>query len=82
MPRTHVDTDGERVREELLRGLDVDVLDSGGRPRVEVRVVRGELTTVGVHATGNFTGLLVRPADGRTKSALLFMKPESKKGST
>ena len=65
VPGTHVDTDSERVREELLRGPDVDVLAGGWGTGVEVRVVRGELTTEGVHATGNLTSLLIRPADGR-----------------
>ena len=44
---THVDTDGEAFGVDLLGSLDVDVVASSWRRRVEARVVRGELTTVG-----------------------------------
>jgi hypothetical protein len=48
-----VDAGGETVGEELLRRDEVDVLDGGGRARVEVRVVAGELAAVGVHPPRN-----------------------------
>lgn len=43
VPGAHVDADGEAVRKNLLRSLDVDVLAGSRRGRVEVRVVRSEL---------------------------------------
>lgn len=39
VPGAHVDADGEAVRKNLLRSLDVDVLAGSRRGRVEVRVV-------------------------------------------
>ena len=47
VPCAHVDADGEAVREQLLRRLDVDVASSRWRVGVEARVVRGELATEG-----------------------------------
>ena len=47
VPGAHVDTDGEAIWQELLRGPDVDVLAGGGRVGVEVRVVGGELAAEG-----------------------------------
>lgn len=44
VPRAHVDPDRQAVREKLLCGLKVDVVARRGRVRVEVRVMRGELT--------------------------------------
>ena len=44
---THVDTDGEAIRVDLLRGLDVDVAARRGRRGVEAWVVRGELAAEG-----------------------------------
>ena len=47
VPGAHVDADGQGVREQLLRGLDVDVVARRGRVGVELRVVRGELAAEG-----------------------------------
>ena len=47
VPGAHVDADGEAVREQLLRRLDVDVASIRRRVGVEARVVRGELATEG-----------------------------------
>ena len=47
VPRAPVDADGEPVREQLLRGPDVDITTRRGRGRVEVRVVRGKLAAEG-----------------------------------
>ena len=50
--RTHVDADGEAIGVDLLSSLDVDVLGSGGRRRVEARVVRRKLTAEGCERNG------------------------------
>ena len=60
-----MDADGEGVREQLLRGFDVDVARDGSRRGVEMGVVRGQLATECVHAAGDLTRLLVAPADWR-----------------
>lgn len=45
MPGAHVDADGEGVREQVLCGLDVDILARSGGVGVEVWVVRSKLAT-------------------------------------
>ena len=47
VPCTHVDTDSQAVRVNLLRGLDVDVTARCRRAGMEVWVVRGELAAEG-----------------------------------
>lgn len=47
VPGAHVDAHSEAVGVDLLRGADVDVLARRRGGRVEVRVVRGELTAEG-----------------------------------
>ena len=47
VPGTHVNARREGTRKDLASGLDVDVLRRGGRARVEVRVMRGELAAEG-----------------------------------
>lgn len=49
VPGTHVNTDGKAIREELLCGLDIDVLRNSWRRRMEMGVMRGQLTTEGCH---------------------------------
>ena len=47
VPCAHVDTDSEAVRQQLLRGLDVNVFGCRRGGGMEVRVVRSKLATVG-----------------------------------
>lgn len=63
MPSSHVDSDGQRVRQDSLGRVDVDVAASSRRRRVETRMVGSELTTVGVHSASDFASLLVAPAN-------------------
>ena len=43
---THVDSNSEAVRVELLSSFDIDITSSGGRGGVEARMVRSQLATV------------------------------------
>lgn len=47
MPGTHVNADGESIRKNLLRGLDINIPACGRRGRVEVWMMGGELATEG-----------------------------------
>lgn len=47
VPSAHVNADGESIGEDLLGGLNINVSACGGRGRVEVWMVRGELATEG-----------------------------------
>ena len=47
VPCAHVNTDSEAVRQQLLRGLDVNVSGCRRGGRMEVRVMRSKLATEG-----------------------------------
>ena len=47
VPCAHVNADSESVRQQLLRGLDVNVLGCRGGSGMEVRMVRSKLATEG-----------------------------------
>lgn len=47
MPGTHVNADGKSIREDLLRGLDINIPACGRGGRVEVWMMRGELAAEG-----------------------------------
>lgn len=65
MKLTHVNADRQRVGEQLLSCLDVDVPSRRRRCRVEVRVMRREFTTEGVHPPRDLAIHLVTPAERR-----------------
>lgn len=47
VPGAHVNANGEAIRVDLLRSLNVDVPAHRGRRGMEARMVRGELATEG-----------------------------------
>jgi len=63
VPSAHVDSNGESVGENALRGLDVKIFRRRGRCRVEARVVGSQFTAESIHSPGDFTSLFVAPTD-------------------